>query len=784
MKRTIHTLLLCCLAQLPVLAQKPGSYNTIWSGVPWFDKQGSIISAHAAGITREKGVYYLFGEKHTDGSNAFAGVNCYSSTDLCNWKAEGVALQVQRSGKLGPNRVGERPKVMKCPATGEYVMYIHADSGNYKDQYVGYATATKITGPYTFKGPLLLNGSPVRKWDMGTFQDADGAGYVLVHGGGIYRLAADYKSIVSEVNAPMAKGFEAPTLFRKDSLYYFLGSDLTGWERNDNYYYTAAALSGPWTLRGHFCPEGTLTWNSQSTFVLPVYGSQDTTFLFMGDRWSYPNQASAATYVWQPLKVSGTSLSVPQYRNGWQLNTATGVILPSFPGTAMLENTDKKGIAYYGSWKHTNDSVTISSADHAGDSCTITFTGSQVALYGYLRPDGGYARAVVRNAKGKVVLSCLLDMYCQYAVSSLSLITPQLPRDTYTLTLTVMGTHWYWVNKKGDSSGSKGNYVSIDRVSVTDPVFTAQHHNPVIKGLYADPDIIYSEKTHLFYIYPTSDGFTNWAGSYFKAFSSPDLVNWKDEGVILDLPRQVKWAKVRAWAPCIMERKINGKYQYFYYFCAEQKIGVAVSDNPAGPFVDKGSPLIDKRPDFFKRKGGQSIDPDVFQDPQTGKYYLYWGNGYMAGAELNDDMVSLKTETIHELTPDSTFTEGTHVFYRNGKYYFLWSQHDTRDPNYRVRYGIADSPLGKITMPEQSTVVVRDDAEGIFGTGHNSTIQVPGKDEWYLVYHRFQYPNGIYLGREAGYNREVCIDSMQFNADGTIQPVKPAHTGIKPVTVK
>jgi len=69
-------------------------------------------------------------------------------------------------------------------------------------------------------------------------------------------------------------------------------------------------------------------------------------------------------------------------------------------------------------------------------------------------------------------------------------------------------------------------------------------HNPALKGLYADPEILFAKKTGQFYIYPTSDGFSNWSGTYFKAFSSADLVNWKDEGVILDLAKDVAWAKV------------------------------------------------------------------------------------------------------------------------------------------------------------------------------------------------------------------------------------------------
>jgi arabinoxylan arabinofuranohydrolase len=313
-------------------------------------------------------------------------------------------------------------------------------------------------------------------------------------------------------------------------------------------------------------------------------------------------------------------------------------------------------------------------------------------------------------------------------------------------------------------------------------VHAEEAHNPVLEGYYADPDILYAEKTGKFYIYPTSDGFTNWSGTYFKAFSSENLVDWKDESVILDLAKDVSWAKKNAWAPCISEKKVNGQYKYFYYFTAAQKIGVAVADHPTGPFVDSGKPLIDKFPEGVT--GGQQIDPDVFTDPQTQKTYLYWGNGYMAGAELNEDMVSLKAGTTKVLTPDATFREGTVVFHRNGTYYFMWSEDDTRSENYRVRYGTADSPLGRISVPQNNLVIAKDKEAGIYATGHNSVLQVPGKDEWYLVYHRFAYPNGIRMGRAAGYNREVCIDPMTFNPDGSIQQVKPTHQGVKAASLK
>jgi len=306
--------------------------------------------------------------------------------------------------------------------------------------------------------------------------------------------------------------------------------------------------------------------------------------------------------------------------------------------------------------------------------------------------------------------------------------------------------------------------------------FPKINNNPVLEGYYADPEILYSNKTKKYYIYPTSDGFDGWSGNYFKTFSSDNLTDWKDEGIIEDLRKDVSWANRNAWAPCIVEKKIKGKYQYFYYFTAAQKVGVAVSDDPAGPFKDSGKPLISTRPEGIK--DGQEIDPDVFTDPKTGKSYLYWGNMYMAVAELNADMVSIKKGTTKVIKVDNTFREGTYVIYRNGQYYFFWSEDDTRSPNYKVRYGISKSPLGPIEIPKNNIVIQGIPDQGIYATGHNSVLQIPNKDEWYIVYHRFSYPTGIKMGDAAGFHREVCMDKLEFNKDGAIKQVIPTHEGI------
>lgn len=460
----IFAVLLLLVSYLSI-AQSKGGYDAIYSGTPWFDDRGEVVSAHGACIVKDNGKFYLFGEKHIDDDNAFVGFNCYSSADLYNWKFESLALPVQQQGHLGPKSVGERVKVMQCPATKEYVMYMHVDSLTYKNQYVGYATASKITGPYTFKGALLFNGKPVKKWDMGTFQDADGSGYVLLHGGDIYKLSNDYKSITEHVNKSFESGFESPTMFRKGDMYYFIGSHLTSWEKNDNYYYTATSLYGPWEKRGLIAPENTLTWNSQSTFVLPIQGNKETTYMYMGDRWSYPKQASSATYVWQPLVISGTSVSIPEFQDAWKIDLKSGKATSVKPSGKIIENTDDKVVTYKGAWKK-NGSETGS--DVKDDSFEIAFTGTQVSFYGTAKADAGYAQVEIMDNKGKRVTTALIDFYSKYPLHGLRFASPVLPKGKYTLKVTVTGFHGNWSDKKKSNYGSTGNHVYLDKAIIKD----------------------------------------------------------------------------------------------------------------------------------------------------------------------------------------------------------------------------------------------------------------------------------------------------------------------------
>lgn len=306
-------------------------------------------------------------------------------------------------------------------------------------------------------------------------------------------------------------------------------------------------------------------------------------------------------------------------------------------------------------------------------------------------------------------------------------------------------------------------------------------NNSILPGFHADPEILYAQKTKQYYIYSTTDGQPGWGGWYFTVFSSPDLKTWKDEGTMLDLKsEQVPWANGNAWAPCIEEKLINGAYKYFFYYSGNPKagggkqIGVATSDSPTGPFTDLGYPIVTASPTGH----GQQIDVDAFTDPVSGKAYLYWGNGYLAGAELNKDGVSIKKKTVTVMTPqggtlqDYAFREAVYVFYRNGLYYFTWSVDDTGSPNYHVAYGTSKSPLGPIEVAKSPVILIQNPDKEIYGPAHNSILQKSGTDEWYIVYHRI---HKNHLKRDPGTHREVCIDRLEFNEDGTIKPVIPTR---------
>ncbi|MER5555841.1 family 43 glycosylhydrolase [Streptomyces sp. NPDC002793] len=290
---------------------------------------------------------------------------------------------------------------------------------------------------------------------------------------------------------------------------------------------------------------------------------------------------------------------------------------------------------------------------------------------------------------------------------------------------------------------------------------TAEAGNPLVEGWYADPDVaVYDDR---YWIYPTTSRSYS-EQTFMDAFSSTDMVNWTKHPKVLNVA-DVTWAKYALWAPAPVFR--DGKY--YLYFAANDiqsnsehgGIGVAVADRPEGPYKDAiGGPLISRF-----HNGAQPIDQDVFIDDDGQAYMYYGGWGHANVVKLNPDMTSLGTfpdgTTYKEITPEN-YVEGSFMFKRDGTYYMMWSEGGWTGPNYSVSYAMSDSPTGPFKKIDR---VLAQDPAVARGSGHNSILNVPGTDIWYIVYHRRP------LSETDGNHRALAYDRIHFNEDGTIRPV-------------
>jgi len=302
-----------------------------------------------------------------------------------------------------------------------------------------------------------------------------------------------------------------------------------------------------------------------------------------------------------------------------------------------------------------------------------------------------------------------------------------------------------------------------------------QAQNPIIQTYFtADPaPMVYKDKV---YLYTTHDQDT--ASTFFRmydwrAYSSSDMVNWTDHGEIFSL-EEISWGNDRAWAGQTVER--NDKF--YFYFCAlnqdknKMSVGVAVSDNPAGPFKDAlGTSLVDAE--------WGDIDPTVLID-DDGAAYLYWGNPNLHYVKLNEDMISYdkKVGIVKvPMTPESFgsggkrnperggYVEGPWLHKRNNLYYLLYPGGGIPE---HLAYSTSSSPTGPWTYRDTIMPVIK---EGGAFTNHPGLINFKGNS--YLFYHNGDLPNG------EGFRRSVCAIEFEFNKDGTIPLIEHSREGIK-----
>jgi hypothetical protein len=295
----------------------------------------------------------------------------------------------------------------------------------------------------------------------------------------------------------------------------------------------------------------------------------------------------------------------------------------------------------------------------------------------------------------------------------------------------------------------------------------ADAQNPIITDQFtADPAArVFNGRV---YVYPSHDirapeSFTrkDWfCMEDYHVFSSSNLTDWTDHGVIVT-QEKVEWvnpASYSMWAPDCIERK--GKY--YFYFPANVKpgsgrgfgIGVAVADNPAGPFIPQPEPI----------KNVHGIDPCTFID-KDGQAYIYYSLGKIFAAKLNDNMLELASEpVVMEDLPKQGLVEGPFLFERNGIYYMTYPH--VQNTIERLEYAIGDNPMG----PFKVTGVIMDELPSGCWTNQPSIIEF--SNQWYLFYHDND------LSPKFDKNRSVRVDSLFFNPDGTIQKVRPTLRGV------
>ncbi|HZH98485.1 MAG TPA: glycoside hydrolase family 43 protein [Fimbriimonadaceae bacterium] len=272
--------------------------------------------------------------------------------------------------------------------------------------------------------------------------------------------------------------------------------------------------------------------------------------------------------------------------------------------------------------------------------------------------------------------------------------------------------------------------------------------NPVLPGYYADPELHFFEGRY--WIYPTTSLPYERQNS-FEAFSSEDLLEWRHEGVILDI-RNLEWGKgTAAWAPSCAHAQ--GKYWLYFSVGDGDGIGVASSDSPGGPFRDVlGRPLVSEY-----HHGAQPIDAHCFVD-DDGSAYLYWGGWRRAVvARLGDDMASYGE--VREITPE-LYVEGPFMLKRDGLYYFMWSEGSWGDETYNVAWSRSESPYGPFTR--EGELFLRSPEVGT-SAGHHSVLEKGGRH--LVAYHRRP------LGETDRNSRVVCLQKMTFDPDGRILPI-------------
>ncbi|WP_407272146.1 family 43 glycosylhydrolase [Radiobacillus sp. PE A8.2] len=296
------------------------------------------------------------------------------------------------------------------------------------------------------------------------------------------------------------------------------------------------------------------------------------------------------------------------------------------------------------------------------------------------------------------------------------------------------------------------SFDNVKITSITDTIEGPTYTNSVMPDI-ADPYVLYHEGTYYLYGTHTPD-FPNMPNG-IKVYTSTDLVNWTEQEDWA-LYKDDTWGDNRFWAPEVIEK--DGTF--YMYYAVEERLAVATSDSPLGPFVqEEMEPIHPDTPE---------IDAHIFTD-DDGKQYMYFvrfeGGNVIYVAELNEDMKSIKEDTLtfvmrasqdwenSQKQPVAPINEGAFVIKHKDTYYLTYSANHFESPDYGVGYATAPSPMGPWTKYEYNPIMKSNIV--VPGAGHHSLIHSPDGKELFMVYH-------THNSTTETEPRKLAIDRVQF----------------------
>ncbi|MEO3854045.1 RICIN domain-containing protein [Acrocarpospora sp. B8E8] len=380
------------LALALILAGSPAAAAvvTVPVGAQFTDTSGALVHAHGGGVLKVGAYYYWFGENR-NANGTFRYVSVYRSADLRTWEFRNNVLTQSSAAELQVANI-ERPKVIYNASTGQYVMWMHKENGSdYGEARAAVAVSSTVDGNYTYLGSFRPLGHMSR--DITAFVDTDGTGYMIsaadenfdLH---IYRLTPDYRSISALVRMWDGDHREAPAMFKRNGVYFLLTSAATGWQPNQARYATATSVTGPWSAWQN-AGDG-LTFGSQSTFVLPIQGTQTTSYLYMGDRWAgaWGGPVNDSRYVWLPITFpTSTTMSLSNARQ-LSVDTTTGTL------SATGSGFDRLAVRHSGKCLDVRNQSTANSAAVVQYACN----GGANQQWRIQSISGGYVQVIARHS--------------------------------------------------------------------------------------------------------------------------------------------------------------------------------------------------------------------------------------------------------------------------------------------------------------------------------------------------------------------------------------------------